>query len=54
MGACVIDIYSGGRPSETQLIRVWGSTVTDIDDVVFSQQITALANRYASVGETVR
>jgi hypothetical protein len=50
----VIDIYSGGRPSETQLIRVWGSTVTDIDDVVFSQQITALANRYASVGETVR
>jgi hypothetical protein len=53
MGACVIDIYSGGRPSETQMIRGGGSTVTDIDDVVFSQQITAPANRYGSVGEAV-
>ena len=41
MGACVIDIYSGAGRAEPRSIQVWGSTVTDIDDVVYSQQITA-------------
>ena len=43
-GTRVIDIYFG-RPSETRVLGAEARRLADIDDVVFSQQITALASR---------